>query len=208
MLGAGGHASVLADTIRAVPIVSLVCVLDADPGKWGGSFCGVPVRGSDDELPGIVREGVRYFVVGVGAAEKNGPRRLVYERAEGLGLKALSLVHPTAVCSPSAVLGEGVQVMPLAVVNAGCVLGKNVIVNTGAIVEHDCVIADHVHIAPRVVLGGGVRVGEDALLGMGASVMPGVTIGRRSIVGAGAVVVVDVAEAKVVAGVPARVVSQ
>jgi len=49
-----------------------------------------------------------------------------------------------------------------------------------------------------------VRVRFGADIGMNASILPGVEIGAQSIVGAGAVVVDDVPEYAVVAGVPAR----
>jgi UDP-2-acetamido-3-amino-2,3-dideoxy-glucuronate N-acetyltransferase len=50
-----------------------------------------------------------------------------------------------------------------------------------------------------------VRVGDGVTIGSGAIVMGGVTIGRDATIGAGAVVTRDVAEAEIVAGVPARV---
>ena len=50
-----------------------------------------------------------------------------------------------------------------------------------------------------------VRVGDGATIGSGAIVLGGVTIGRDALIGAGAVVTRDVADAEVVAGVPARV---
>jgi len=54
------------------------------------------------------------------------------------------------------------------------------------------------------VLGGSVVLGEESLVGVGAAVRPGVRIGHRVTVGAWAVVVKDVVDGAVVAGVPAR----
>lgn len=51
-----------------------------------------------------------------------------------------------------------------------------------------------------------VTVGYGADIGMNASILPGVHIGAHSIVGAGAVVIHDVPEYAIVAGVPARVI--
>lgn len=61
-------------------------------------------------------------------------------------------IHPTAVVSPSARIGEGTVVMAGAIINAGAVIGKHCIINTGASVDHECVLGDYVHIAPRVAL--------------------------------------------------------
>jgi maltose O-acetyltransferase len=51
-----------------------------------------------------------------------------------------------------------------------------------------------------------IIIEDDAWLGAGAIVFPGVTIGKESIVGAGAVVVKDVPERTIVAGIPAKVI--
>jgi acetyltransferase-like isoleucine patch superfamily enzyme len=51
-----------------------------------------------------------------------------------------------------------------------------------------------------------VAIGDDADLGIGSIVLPGVTIGRGVQVGAGAVVIRDLPDYAVAAGVPARVI--
>lgn len=73
-----------------------------------------------------------------------------------------------------------------------------------SVLMHDCVISDGVHIGPGCRVAGGVTVGKYAWLGIGATVIDKRSIGEDSIVGAGAVVIRDVPDAMVVAGVPAR----
>lgn len=51
-----------------------------------------------------------------------------------------------------------------------------------------------------------VRVKKGSFIGAGAIIMPGITIGERVVVGAGAVVVKDVSDKTVVAGLPARII--
>lgn len=50
-----------------------------------------------------------------------------------------------------------------------------------------------------------VRIGDWADIGTNATILPGVTIGKGAIIGAGAVVVEDVPDFAVVAGVPAKI---
>jgi acetyltransferase-like isoleucine patch superfamily enzyme len=52
---------------------------------------------------------------------------------------------------------------------------------------------------------GGITIGDDAWLGYGVIVLDGVTIGRGAIIAAGAVVVSDIPDMAIAAGVPARV---
>lgn len=49
-----------------------------------------------------------------------------------------------------------------------------------------------------------VSIGDNVIIGMGVSILPGIRIGNNSTIGAGAVVVTDVDEGDIVAGVPAK----
>jgi sugar O-acyltransferase (sialic acid O-acetyltransferase NeuD family) len=113
-------------------------------------------------------------------------------------------LHPSAVVSTRASIGEGTVVMPGACINSCAVVGRHAIINTNASVDHDCVLADFVHISPGASLAGSVRVGEGTHIGTGASVIPGVTIGKWCTIGAGAVVIRDVPDGVTVVGVPGR----
>jgi len=208
VLGGGGHARVLIESLQASQAASSIAILDRDPGLWGQELLEVPVLGGDELLPELAKEGATHFVVGLGGVGDNGPRRRLFELATSHGLTPLSVVHPAATRSPWASLGGGSVVFPATVVNAGACVGRNVIVNTGAIVEHDCQIGDHAHLATGSRLCSTVDVGVGAHVGAGATVRQSIHIGEGAIVGAGAVVVKDVASWTVVVGVPARILNQ
>ena len=204
LFGAGGHARVLIDCLQCrQPSIALV-LLDPRSTLWKTDLLGVPILGSDERLPELIRQGVRLFAVAVGSMGDCRRRQQLYKTALAHDLEPLTIVHPSAVCSRWTNLGAGTQVLPAAVLNAGASTGVNVIVNSGAIVEHDCILGDHAHVATGARLAGGVRVGEGAHIGAGAIVKEGMVIGEGAIVGAGAVVVKAVPARTVVAGVPAR----
>lgn len=194
----------LLEALKARSDIEVVGLVDADASVHGRSVLGVPVLGGDDVLASLRQEGVRHAFIAVGGTSDNAPRRQVYELARREGFELLNVIHPSAVVSPSATLGDGVAVCPGAVVGAGARIGSNVIVNTGAIVEHDCVIGDHAHVASGAVLAGGVAVGQRAHIGAGASVRQGLHIGAGAVVALGAAVIDDVPDGVAVAGVPAR----
>jgi sugar O-acyltransferase (sialic acid O-acetyltransferase NeuD family) len=204
VLGGGGHARVLIDSLQAGDAVTLYGVLDSDRSLWGLNLLGVPILGGDELLPGMIERGVNHFAVGLGSVGNSRIREHLFEMGLASALKPLTVRHLSSVCSSWAEIGPGVQLLPASVVNAGARLGANVIVNSGAVVEHDCIVGAHAHIATGAKLSGGVRVGAGAHIGAGAVVKQEVSIGERAVVGAGACVVKDVPPGVVVVGVPAR----
>jgi sugar O-acyltransferase (sialic acid O-acetyltransferase NeuD family) len=203
LLGAGGHARGLIDCIQQQGRVEITGILDPNSSKWGTACLGVPITGGDDKLPDFVVAGSTHFVVGVLGVGPNPVRRALFEKAVAAGLRPMTVIHPKAIVSPSASLGEGVQIMPGAIVNAGVQVGTGAVVNSGAIIEHDCKLGGFVHIAPGCCLCGGVDVGADAFVGAGSTVIQNVRVGSKALVAAGAVVIRDVVPGGVVGGVPA-----
>ena len=204
VLGGGGHAAVLIDSIQAGGCADVHAVLDNDPSTWKTELLGVPILGGDDLLPAMIEAGVTSFVVGLGSTGPNGNRRRLFELGVSHDLEPLTVVHPSSVCSRRVAVGRGVQLLPGSIVNARVEIGENAIVNSGAVVEHDCVLGDHVHVATGARLAGHVTVGPGAFIGAGATVKQSVEIGEGAVVGAGSVVLTDVEPHAVVAGIPAR----
>lgn len=193
LIGGGGHAKVIMDIVQAGGD-TVVGVLD-DGIEIGTEVQGVPVIGAaiDAEKFKDCR-----FVVAVG---NNTIRHRIVDALE---VPWYTAIHPSAVISPHAVIGEGSVVMPTAVINAGARVGRHCIINTSAVVEHDNVICDYAHVSCGAVLTGAVYVGEEALVGAAAVVRNNVCICAGCVVGAGAVVIEDMNEKGVYAGIPAR----
>jgi len=204
IIGGGGHAKVLIESLQAAQYAGGCVIIDKDKLLWGRQVLGVPVLGDDSLLPKLLKQGARFFVVGVGGTGDNEPRRRLFDSAVACGLEPVTIIHPSSIHSPWAKVGMGCQLLPGSIVNAGADVGTNVIINSGSIIEHDCLIADHVHVASGAVLASTVRVGAGAHIGCGAAVRQGISIGEGCIVGAGAVVVKDVPSGSMVIGVPAK----
>lgn len=191
LIGAGGHASVVADMARRAGVteITLWSEGDVDLSRFPRGTVHAPLSELPSDVPIVLALG-----------------DLAVRRALRARFRCIAppLVDPSAIVSESAVVGRGTVVMPACVVNANTRIGEDAILNTGCIVEHDCDIGVNAHLSPGTRLAGGVRLGRDAHLGIGAVVLPKISIGEGAVVGAGAVVNRDVEPGAVVAGVPAR----
>ncbi len=184
LYGAGGHAKVIIESLEACG-VRVDGVVDDNPLLT--SVLGYPVLHAMDEA-------YSPMIISIG---NNEIRRQIAER---LTVDFSTAIHPSAVVSPRAVIGEGTVVMPRAVVNVDTQVGRHCIINTAASVDHDCWLGDFVHISPNVALCGGVIVGEGTQIGVGACVTPGVKIGRWTLICAGSVVTRDIPDYCVASG--------
>jgi len=195
LLGAGGHAKVVADAILS----------------RGGTVAGFYDDTADPALS-IVLPGAKHLGPFASASSETRPvilaigdlaaRRAVLEKLPSLTWA--SAIHASAIVSPHAAIEPGALIAPRAVVNPAAAIGPHAIINTGAIVEHDCTIGENTHIGPGAILSGRVSIGTDTLIGSGAIVLPGVCIGSGCVIGAGSVVTADLPDGCRAVGVPAR----
>src|SRR5256885_10981839 len=201
--GAGGHAKVVADILRQNAYAVCGFLDEATPDRRGESFCSATVLGDANQLQKIYESGVRKAIVAFG---DNMRRLAVGELLEERGFELITAIHPSAVIAQDALVGPGSVVAAGAVVGPGTEIGRYAILNTAATVDHDCTIADGAHIGPGAHIAGHVQVGRCAWIGIGVTIIDRKRIGARSIVGAGAVVIEDVPDRVLVAGVPAKII--
>lgn len=204
VIGAGGHARVVADALLCVG-AGVLGFTDPDPSRWGLPHFGLPVLGGDDVLAGHDPATVR-LANGLGMVDARGSllRRRVQEALTARGWRFVAVRHPSGVISPRATLADDVQVLAGAVIQPGASLETGAIVNSRAVVEHDVHVGAWTHVAPGAVICGDARLGEHTHVGAGATVRQGLRIGDRCLIGLGAAVVCDLPPSTVAAGVPAR----
>ena len=199
LFGAGGHAKVVLEAFLARCPNGEIAVLDDDPARAGASLLGHPVRGPREWLagnwPGIAV---------MPAIGDNRRRDELIRDLKRLKRPLRTIIHPAAIVSPSARIGDACFLAAGAIVNAAAGLDDGAILNTGASIDHDCRIGRAAHVAPGARLCGTVRVGARALVGTGAAVIPGRSIGEDAVVGAGSAVVCDIPGGETWAGCPAK----
>lgn len=195
LVGAGGHAKVIADIIRASG--DSVAGYYDDFVPKGTKIQSAEVLGTIDDISD--KSGDEEYILAIGS---NTLRKQIAER---LGyLPFYTAIHPSACIGSGVSIGAGSCVMPFAVLNAGAKAGRHCILNTHSVLEHESCLGDFVHLAPGSMLCGNVSVGSGSMIGASASVKNNVAIAPDCVIGAGAVVVKNIMAAGVYVGVPVR----
>lgn len=132
-------------------------------------------------------------------------RRIVAETMLRRGAWFLTLVHPTAIVSPTASVGLGSILCPYAIVTDAARLGRFTLMNYHSSLAHDTSAGDYAVLSPYATLGGESSIAEDVFLGLHASVGPGKRVGARSKVSAHSACLCDAPQDVIVFGVPGRV---
>ena len=205
ILGAGGHARVVANLALVGDDFEIVSAADDRPDSLGEDLGGVTVTHCFDSMDTWRTEGFTHVALGIG---DNRKRAALFDRTQAAGLTPATLIHPTAILDRPEGIDMGTIICAGCVLGTGARLGRGVILNTGAIVDHESVVGDFAHIAPGAAVAGRVRIGARAMIGIGARIVQTVSIGEAATVGAGAVVLEDVAAATTVVGIPARLLEE
>ena len=197
ILGAGGHAKVIAESILKSGDEVLGFLDDNEEIQGKEIYLGRKVIGKINE---VVNYQDKYFVIGIGS---NKVRKIFAEKYSNL--KWYTAIHPSAIIASDVVIGEGTVIMPGVVINPGAVVGKHCIINTAVSLDHDNRINDYVHISPGSHLAGTVTVGDSTWICAGVTIINNINIASGNIVGAGAVVINDITEQdSTYVGVPIR----
>lgn len=202
VIGAGGHAQVLIETLHLLGR-RVLSITDSARDRMGQSVSGIMIEGSDDL---VLEHDPQHIELAnaIGSIAVPEIRRRIYVKFASRGYQFATIVHPAATISSSAKLAKGAQVMAGATIQPRVIVGANTIINTSASVDHDCTIGMHTHIAPGVILSGNVAVGQMCHIGTAASVIQSVELGASSFVAAGSVVTKNLPRGAKVRGVPAK----
>ena len=192
IIGAGGHASVVADALLQSGC-TIKGYLD-DAAAIGTTALGAAIIGRTADC--INHTGC-LFIIGIG---DNSVRKRI---AEEYHLEYGTAIHPTAVIGQNVEIGAGSVLMAGCVINPGTVIGEHCIINTKASIDHDNAVGNFSHISPGAALGGTVNIGDGTHVGIGACIKNNVIICGNVVIGAGAAVVRDIKEPGVYVGVPA-----
>ncbi len=204
VIGSGEGGRLVLDLLKKIGEHDVVGFVDDNKKLKGKSIEGVRVLGTTKDLKKF-RKVADSFIVGIGCSNLKA-RIETFKHAKKFGFVPVNAIHKSAEIDESAQLGRGITVFPNVTINLDAKIGDNVTIYSGTVIEHQCKIENNVYIGPGAHLSGNVKVGEGTFIGVGANFIQGLKIGSNTIIGAGAVVLKNIPDNVVAAGVPARVI--
>lgn len=204
IIGAGKYGEVYLSYLKESG-VNVVGFLDDDPKIADKLFGGLPVLGPVSILP-TLRE--KYGITSVYCPLGNNQLRVkLLRRAESLGYDTPNYIHPSVIISPNVEIGKGVyillgsQVMPYTRIDDFVMISMNVSI------AHHNILKSGTFLSTGCNFGASIVADENAYCGIGSTIMTGLhRLGKDCLIGAGAVVIKDVPDGAVMAGVPAKVI--
>lgn len=206
VVGASGFGRECLDVLEAAGRAGLgfhiVGVVDDNPSPENLAKlekCSISYLGTIGEwLAGATHDS---YLLGIGDPRI---RAMLVARMDRAGIRAATVVHPSATIGASTTMAEGVVVCAGVVISNNVRLDRHVHINPNATIGHDVHAAEFVSINPAAVISGDVAISSGTLVGAAATVLQHLSVGARCVIGAGAVVTKDVPSDVVVTGVPGR----
>jgi sugar O-acyltransferase (sialic acid O-acetyltransferase NeuD family) len=196
--GAGGHAKVVATAAFETNSYEKIYFLDSAKKnfKFSEKSAIFSLNPEDDLLTSSVDA---QSIIAIG--DSNIRMKIALE---SINDNFISIQSPNSYLSQFSKISEGVFISAGAMINADSFIGPHAIINTGSVIEHECKIGSFSHVGPNAALGGNVELGSNVFIGGGAFVNPNLSICNDVTVGSGSVVINDISEPGIYAGVPAN----
>jgi acetyltransferase EpsM len=115
-------------------------------------------------------------------------RRVIIEQLLAKGAQFQTLIHPTALLSPSATIGAGCVISHNVSVGPKAVLGNFNLINSRCTIGHDTNIGNYNFLSPQVVTGGFAKIADENFIGTNAVLLPGISLGNFNTISAGMIV--------------------
>jgi acetyltransferase EpsM len=98
------------------------------------------------------------------------------------------IIHPTALISSSAEIGEGTVISHNVSIGPKAKIGKFNVINSRCTIGHDSQMGENNFLSPQVVIGGYVKIGDRNFIGTNCCVIPDIEIENNNKIMAGMII--------------------
>ena len=200
IIGAGTYGQVYAEYLK--DSYNVIAFYDDDVRLHNSKVNSIEVVGKVSDALSLPKSTAIFVPIG------NNPIRVeLLKKFEENGFDIASYIHPQTIIHPSVKIGKAVYILPGTNIMPLSVIGDYSMISMGVNIAHHTIIEEACFFSQGSNIGASILLETLAYVGISATLMTGLkTIGRNSLIGAGAVVIKDVPENAVMAGVPAKVI--
>ena len=126
------------------------------------------------------------LMMGIGYRQMAQIRKRIFEQCKLWGYHFENYIHPSAIISPDACLGEGNNILEGVIIEVGCSIGNANLFFGGSMVGHDCYVGDYNTFAGRSMTAGAVTIKNNCFLGVLSAVKDHVVFQDYVLLGAAA----------------------
>jgi sugar O-acyltransferase (sialic acid O-acetyltransferase NeuD family) len=153
IVGAGGHAKVVLDTILKIGDYEVIGFADDHLFTGMEVSDGYHVIASTNSLHNFA-DCIDFFIVAIGDTKV---RSFLYQTLKN-SYGPATIIRPDATIAKSVEIGPGTVILAQSVVNAHVVIGENCLINSLCLIDHGSVIGEHSHIAQGTIIGSDVQI--------------------------------------------------
>lgn len=209
LIGAANNFYEISEIIRAINSIELkyniIGILDDDISTHGELMNGIKVIGRLNLAKKI--ENAK-FVFGIGSSKTKHIRHKIIQSIGIDESRYETIVHPTAIIDPSAVISNG------CVLHSGSFIGNNarlesfVTVAVNSAIGPFAILEKFSMITSLVVVLFGAKIGRSSFIGSNSCIAENVEIGKGAIVGAGTVISRSIPSGAFFLGNPCRMINK
>jgi sugar O-acyltransferase (sialic acid O-acetyltransferase NeuD family) len=176
--------------------------IDDDQSQNGKDCCGIKVLGGRAILDKIPEA----FVLAVPGSPTSYLRRKdIIASLHADKSRFATIIHPSVVIAPDAIIGYNTIIMPNVVISCGVRIGSHCILLPNSVVSHDSIVDDYCCLGSNISISGSVRIGSSCYIGSGTKMRENISIGEGTLIGLGSTVISDIQAGVIAAGCPAKV---
>jgi sugar O-acyltransferase (sialic acid O-acetyltransferase NeuD family) len=200
IVGAGTYGQVYTEYLKNT--YNIIGYIDDNESLIGEKINNIEVLGDRKFLFNHIDKNTSIFV----PIGNNEIRVDLLQQLTNMGFSTPSFIHPNTIIHDSVQMGKAVYILPGTNIMPCSILKSYIMISVGVNISHHAIIEDGCFFSFGTNIGASIHIQSQTYIGISSTIMTGVkNIGKNTLIGAGAVVIKDIPDNAVVAGVPAKI---
>ena len=201
IIGAGTYGQVYAEYL--IKKYDIIGYIDDAENLNGQIINGIKVLGNRDTLFNDIDRNISVFV----PIGNNTLRVSFLKELNQKGFETPSFIHPNTIIHESVIIGKAVYILAGTNIMPCTEIKDFTMISMGVNIAHHNLIEEGCFFSQGSNIGASIHIKERAYFGIASTAMTGIKeVGENSLIGAGAVVIKDIPDNVVVAGIPAKII--